>query len=121
MMIALKAKEYNTYGGGKDCADFMGMSWWNNLHKRRVENKLPSRQVFDESVRPMADDIEKNPLTTIRYLDADFASFQETVIVGDHVAINVFGENAYSFLIRDRKVAESYRKYFEFLWKMAKK
>ncbi|MFH1915700.1 MAG: helix-turn-helix domain-containing protein [Nanoarchaeota archaeon] len=118
-MIELKG-EYNTFGGGEECAKFMGISWWNNLHKRRVENKLASRQIFDESVRSIARDIEKNPLTRIKYLGAEFASFQETVIVKDHVAINVFSENAYSFLIHDAKVADSYRKYFEFLWKMAK-
>lgn len=119
-MIALKAKEYNTFGGGEDCARFMGISWWENLHKRRVEHKLSSRQVFDETVKPHAREIEKNSLTKVRYLGAEFASFQETVIVDDHVAINVFTENAYSFLIKDKQVAESYRKYFEFLWKMAK-
>jgi sugar-specific transcriptional regulator TrmB len=119
-MIGLKAKEYNTFGGGKPCVDFMGVSWWNNLHKRRVENKLPSRQVFDESVRPQAGDIEKNSLTKIRYLGSEFASFQETVIVGDHVAINVFTENPYGFLIYDPKVAESYRRYFEALWRLGK-
>lgn len=121
IMINSKAKEYNTFGGGKECADFMGMTWWINMHTRRVANKLPSRQVFDESVRGVAPPITSKPLTQARYLPAQFASFQETVIAGDYVAINVFTEPAYSFLIQDRKVADSYRKYFELLWKIAKR
>jgi HTH-type transcriptional regulator, sugar sensing transcriptional regulator len=121
IMINTKGKEYLTFGGGEECAKLMGIHWWENLHKRRVDNKLQSRQVFDESVKIIARGIESNPITQTRYLGSEFASFQETVIVGDKVAVNVFTENPYSFLIEDAKVAESYRKYFEALWSMAKK
>ncbi|RJQ18164.1 hypothetical protein C4573_00390 [Candidatus Woesearchaeota archaeon] len=119
-MISIKAKEYLTFGGGEECAKYMGITWWLNLHAKRVANKLPSRQVFDESVRKPGKDILSKPLTKIKFLAKEFAQFQETVIVGDSVAINVFTENAYSILIHDAKVAEGYRKYFELLWKKAK-
>jgi len=121
IMINSGGKEYNTFGGGPVTAQIMGFTWWLNLHKRRVENKLPSRQVFDESVRWGGKDIAKNPLTNIKYVDKEFAQFQETVISGDYVAIAVFTENPYAFLIKDKHVADSYRKYFELLWKVAKK
>ena len=121
-MINQKAKEYLTFGGGPITITVMGgMTWWLNMHERRVKNKLPSRQIFDEMVKTDAKDIEKKPLTEVRYLSKDFAQFQETVIVGDNVAINVFTESPYSFLIKDKHVAEGYRKYFEALWKIAKK
>ncbi len=121
--IMINAKgEYNTFGGGSITAEVMGLSWWLNLHKRRVENKLSSRQVFDESVRKIGGtEIEKNKLTSIKYVDKEFAQFQETVIVGHYVAIAVFTENPYAFLIKDKAVADSYRKHFELLWKVAKK
>jgi len=121
-MINQKAKEYLTFGGGPITITVMGgITWWLNMHERRIKNKLPSRQIFDEMVKPKAKDIEKKPLTDVRYLSKDFAQFQETVIVGDNVAINVFTESPYSFLIKDKHVAEGYRKYFEALWKIAKK
>ena len=120
IMINVKGKEYNTFGGGPIAAKIMGFTWWLNLHKRRVANKLPSRQVFDESVRWGGKDIKKNPLTKIRYVDKEFAQFQETVIVGNYVAIAVFSENPYAFLIKDKNVADSYRKHFELLWGIAK-
>lgn len=121
IMINAKGAEYNTFGGGNMAVEIMGLTWWENLHKRRVGNKLPSRQVFDMSVKPDASGIESNKLTKIRYVDKEFAQFQETVIVGDYVAIAVFTENPYAFLIKDRYVADSYRKHFELLWKQAKK
>ena len=118
--MASQKGEYNTFGGGKECAARMGIAWWLNIHSKRVANKLASRQVFDESVKKDAKDIESKPLTKIRYLNKEFASFQETVIVGEYVAISVFTDSPYSFLVHDPKVAESYRRYFEVLWELAK-
>lgn len=119
LMVKQKG-EYNTFGGGEECVSRMGMSWWLNIHTKRVANKLRARQVFDEGVRKDATDIESKSLTKVRYLAKEFASFQETVIVGDYVAITVFTQEPYSFLMHDHKVAESYRKYFALLWNMAK-
>jgi len=119
-LISAQAKEYLTFGGGVLVAQRMSNTWWYNLHKKRVANKLPSRQIFDATVKQMAHEIENNPITDIRYLGADFASVQETVICGNLVAITVFTENAYSFLIEDKAVAEGYKKHFELLWKQAK-
>ena len=119
-LINVKANEYLTYGGGIDVANFMDVIWWRNLHTKRRVNKLPSRQIFDKTVKPLGRGIIGMPLTKVKFLPHEFAQFQETVIVGDYVAINVFTENAYSFLIKDTKVAEGYKKYFELLWKIAK-
>jgi len=119
-LVNTNAKEYLTFGGGEDVANFMGMDWWTGLHTKRRANKLRSRQVFDKSVKALGKGIIDMPLTKIKFLPHEFAQFQETVIVGDYVAVSVFSENAYSFLIKDAKVAEGYKKYFELLWKMAK-
>ncbi len=125
LLISTKRKgsndEYLTFGGGKQCEELMGTVWWNNLHLRRIANKLPARQVFDETVRLFGKNLEKKSLSKIKYLAKEFAQFQETVIVGDKVAITVFCEHPYSFLIQDPLVSEGYRKHFELLWKNAKK
>lgn len=114
------AREYLTFGGGIDVARFMGDKWWEGLHTRRISRKLKSRQVFDETVRYFGKELSKREISKIKYLPATFAQFQETVIVNNYIAINVFSNEGYSFLIKDKKVAEGYRKYFEALWKIAK-
>jgi sugar-specific transcriptional regulator TrmB len=119
-MINVKAKEYNTFGGGYPCVEKMGETWWLNLHEKRIQNKLPARQVFDETVKEIGKHISKKPLSKVRYLTKEFAQFQETIIVGEYVAIAVFTENPYAFLIKDKSVAEGYRKHFEVLWKQSK-
>lgn len=116
-----KGKEYLSFGGGKPCEERMGTFWWNNHHIKRIENKLPSRQVFDETVKKFGTGLIKNSISKVKYLPAEFEQFQETVIVGDLVAITIFTANAYSILIRDQIVADGYKKHFELLWKSAKK
>jgi len=43
-----------------------------------------------------------------------------TMIFGDIVSINVFDEKVFIILIESKSVAESYRKYFNSLWEIAK-
>ena len=103
----------------------MGTSWWSNHHIKRIKNLLPSRQVFDKTVREFGNELVKKQISKVKYLPAEFAQFQETVIVGDLVAITLFTKNAYSVLIRDnirdKFVAEGYKKHFEILWTSARR
>lgn len=121
IMVNTSGKEYLTFGGGKECVTRMGGSWWMGIHRKRIANRLKSRQVFDETVRSIGKDIGSLPLSQVRFIGREFEQFQETVIVGDNVAITVFTERPYSFLIRDKAVAQGYRKHFEILWANAKK
>lgn len=120
LMVATPGKEYLTFGGGKECESRMGTSWWLSIHTKRLARKLPSRQVFDATVRKIGLKIRSNPLSKVRFLTKEFEQFQETVIVGDKVAIAIFTENPYAVLISDKVVADGYRKHFEVLWHQAK-
>ena len=44
----------------------------------------------------------------------------ETNIQGDRVAITVWSEEPLLFLINDKFVAESYKKFFEAMWRNSK-
>lgn len=120
IMRNTKGKEYNSFGGGKQCEDLLGEDWWKNHHLKRIANKLPARQVFDETVRKAGEWNKTQKLSKVRFLSKEYQQFQETVIVGDTVAINVFTTSPYGFLIQDKVVADGYRKHFELLWKAAK-
>ncbi len=113
--------EYNTFGGGKGVTyDIMGETWWRNLHVRRIALKLKSRQIFDASIKPFGESLNKLPYTQIRFLPQEFQQLTETVIVGEYVAVAIFTDDPYGILIHDRSAAEGYRKHFELLWKSAK-
>ena len=115
-------REYNTYGGGTRVThDVMGKTWWRNLHARRIAKKIPSRQVFDETIREFGEETNSWKITNIKFLPSEYEQLQETIILGDNVGIAIFTENPYGILIQDKTVADGYRKYFGLLWKRAKK
>jgi len=116
-----QGKEYNSFGGGKRVTyEVMGETWWENLHTKRISKGIKSRQVFDESIRKFGETLNKRKLTKIKFLSQDFEQLTETVIFGEYVAIVIFTENPYALLIKDKIVADSYRKNFELLWKKAR-
>ncbi|KYK26680.1 hypothetical protein AYK26_07280 [Euryarchaeota archaeon SM23-78] len=113
-------KEYNTFGGGSEVTyDVMGEHWWKSLHTKRIAKKIPCRQVFDETIRKFGDELNKRPLTKIKFLPKEYAQLQETIIIKDYVGIAIFTENPYGVLIKDKIVADGYRKQFEILWSKA--
>lgn len=119
-LLNSRGKEYNTFGGGTRVTyDIMGETWWKNLHAKRISKKIKCRQVFDETIRKFGEELNKKPLTKIRFLSKKFEQLQETVIIGNYVGIAIFTEHPYGLLIKDKIVADGYRKQFELLWKTA--
>ncbi|MDD5022860.1 MAG: helix-turn-helix domain-containing protein [Candidatus ainarchaeum sp.] len=114
-------KEYLTFGGGKQVTySVMGEEWWKLLHSKRILKKIPARQVFDESIREFGEELKKRPLSKVKFLSQEFEQLTETIICGNAVGIVMFTENPYGVLIRDKVVADSYRKNFKILWEKAK-
>ena len=61
------------------------------------------------------------PYASIAYLPESYASPVSTNIYGDKVAILIWGEDPVAILIKNKSVAETYKKYFDLLWRIAKK
>lgn len=63
----------------------------------------------------------EGPQTEYRLIPDKFFSLNTTHIYGNKVAILIGGTPLYGILIKSKQVADANRKYFEMLWKMAKK
>ncbi len=85
--------------------------------KRRVEKKIRTRIIFNKS-----SDIPRLPLADIRILPEKYGSPLAVNIYGDKVAIILWSkEKPFAIVIAQKEIADGYRKYFELLWRMAKK
>jgi sugar-specific transcriptional regulator TrmB len=81
------------------------------LNKSRIKVRVLTKEVKN---------ISKRSLMQIRSLP-EFISFPSaTAIYGDKVAIFVWDEPYHAILIKSKQVAESYRSFFDALWKQAK-
>jgi sugar-specific transcriptional regulator TrmB len=85
--------------------------------KRRVKEKVKVRLIYDETLKP----VKGIPLSEIKYLPVGYGSNAATNVYADKVAIIIWTEKPIAVLIKNKEVAQSYRKYFELLWNIAKK
>ncbi len=83
--------------------------------KERVSKKIHMRIVANLKIKPVT-----LPLTKIKYVPSEFNSSVSTYIFGDKVALIMWVEDPLGVIIEHKSVADSYRNYFEYLWKTAK-
>lgn len=82
--------------------------------KERVGNKINMKIVASTKIRPT-----KIPLTKIRYVPSEFNSSVSTYIFDNKVALIMWVENPLAILIEHKSVYDSYKNYFNYLWKTA--
>lgn len=83
----------------------------------RIINKIKMRIVTSQSSKGKH---PKKRLQDVRYLNLEFTNLTSTFIYDDKVAIFTWTEEPLAILIENSELAESYRNYFEILWKQAK-
>ncbi|MBI2046674.1 hypothetical protein HYT26_00725 [Candidatus Pacearchaeota archaeon] len=85
--------------------------------KRRKEKGIKTRVIFNKAEKKL-----KIPLADIKYLPQKYTSPLAVNIYGEKVAIILWSrENPIAIVIKNREISEGYRKYFELMWKVAKK
>ncbi len=82
--------------------------------QERVNKKITMRIIANIKIKPT-----KIKLTTIKYLPKEFASSVSTYLFAGKVVLIMWVENPLAVLIEHKAVYESYKNYFEYLWKTA--
>jgi len=87
--------------------------------RRRKERKIKAKIIFHKT---SDEKLPKIPLSEIRFLSEKYASPMAVNVYGDKVAVILWSrENPFAIVIKQKEIAEGYKKYFELLWKLAKK
>jgi len=87
--------------------------------KSRVKHKIKTKIIFNKINDKK---IPKIPLSEIKYLPEKYSSPLAVNIYGNKVALILWSEqNPFAIVINQKEIAEGYRKYFELMWKSAKK
>ena len=117
---ALNNGDYLIFGAPQNSIEIMGRDFWMNHNVKRKKKKIKVRMIFNESIRYHGE-ASKNKYTTIKYFDKDFEPLTEVHIQKDIVAMIVWTKEPFIFKINSKIVAESYKEYFNRMWKLAKK
>jgi len=85
--------------------------------KKRLEKKLKARIIFTKK-----EGVPKIPYTEIRFLPEKYSSPLAVNIYGEKVALILWSKtNPFAVVIKNKEMSDGYKKYFELLWKLAKK
>jgi len=85
--------------------------------KKRLKEKIKAKIIFNKEVGGKH---PKIPLSEIRYLPEKYSSPVAVNIYGDKVAIILWNkDNPFAILIKQKEIADGYRKHFELIWKIA--
>jgi len=83
-----------------------------DLNKKKIKERILAKE---------GTKIMKGKYSKIRYLPKEFNLPTITTIYGNKVAIAIFQKPYYVVLIKSKDLANTYKAFFETLWKQAKK
>jgi len=108
-----KSKEILILGASSSAFEVLPFyfKWYD---KDRVKKKIKARIIASNK-------LPKIPLSEIRYLPQKYSNPLAINIYGDKVAIILWKKPPLTIVIKEQEIADSYRKYFELMWKIGKK
>jgi HTH-type transcriptional regulator, sugar sensing transcriptional regulator len=120
LMLETDSKEYLAYGGGIKSDEVLGTAFWGLHQKNRIKKNIKAELIFSLSLKSWGNKIKRLRLTDVRYTEKVFEDLTETIICGNKVAIIIYAEKPFGFLIEEERVADSYARFFQLLWKQIK-
>ncbi len=92
-----------------------------NMNLKSAQKKQKLKILLDSSTKEtFGKDRENEKYSEFRYMPKGYISPSAIDIFQDYVYIFLWEEKPYVFMIKNERIAESFRQYFNFLWSIAK-
>jgi len=115
---SLKSGEsYYIFGASKGNDSEKVRSFYTRFNERVIDKKLKAHIIFNENARGNISNASKTG--SVKYLDQTTPA--ETLIYKDKTAIVLLNEQPLIILIKGQSVVDSFKSYFEIMWKVAKR
>lgn len=89
------------------------------FRRKREKKRIRWKVIGYEDQREVLDKERAGKNTQIRYLPVQFPVFSSTNVFNDTVAILIWSDEPIAIVIESAEVAESYKQYFNTLWRFA--
>lgn len=110
------AQTFLTMGCPKAANDLLE-GYFLEFHKKRLKNKVGMRIIYNSDARIYGELRKKMKLTQVRYLPEKFPSPHWIDIFPEAVMFVLVTANPLTIIVRDKTLADSFRSYFEIMWK----
>ena len=117
LMMTFKAGDTFLVLGAPKVANVKWEGWFLDFHKRRIQRKVKMKIVYNANAQEYGKIREKMKLTEVRYLPNNLVSPNWIDIFPDAVLFVMVLNNPIAFLVRDTELANSFRSYFDIMWK----
>lgn len=115
--IIRTGKDYIGYGPGRQIEKIL-KHYFEHFVNKRIKARIRIRLIYDEDSR---NKVKINPLSEVRYIPQEYSSRAALRIYGDKVALLLLSEEEpLAIVIKNKAIADGYRKYFEVMWKAAR-
>jgi len=92
-----------------------------NMNLKSQQKKQKLKIILDKTVKDsLGKDRKKEKYTEVKYMPKGYISPGAIDIFQDYVYIFLWEEKPFVFMIKNKRIAESFKHYFNFLWKIAK-
>lgn len=95
-------------------------AFFNFFHQRRSQMKVPARLLFNENNRPYGQLKKKYRPVQVRYMPENVITPSWTSIYENEMLIGIMGERPVALFTKNKQMADSFRNYFELMWKLGK-
>jgi len=91
-------------------------------HKKRIKQKVQDRVIFSRGELKRGVELGKKKFTKIKFFPAGYDPKISVNIYGDKIGMIIWydTDNPVCIKIRNKRAAESFRNYFEFMWNQSK-
>tara|TARA_Y100000310_G_scaffold166291_1_gene166007 strand:+ start:350 stop:1084 length:735 start_codon:yes stop_codon:yes gene_type:complete len=91
-----------------------------DVNKVSKQKKHKFRMILDNRKNKFFEQRKREKWGQIRFMEKGFRSPAAIDIFQEYVFILLWEETPYAFIIKNRNIADGFRVYFDFLWRMAK-
>lgn len=122
LMMTFKAGDILLVLGAPKVANEKWEGWFLDFHKRRIARKVGMRIIYNNDAREFGKVRTRMKITEVKYMPNNLSSpnwidiFPEAVLF-----VMLVDKNPIAFLIRDKSLSDSFRSYFNLMWKLAKR
>ena len=122
-ILRSKAKEFLAYGSSRSSFEIIP-AFMDEWHKKRIKQKVIMKILYNNT-REAREKVKTKPEslkhTKYKFMPIELESPTATIIYGGKVILQSWTKNPFAVLIEDAQMAENQKRYFEELWKIAKR
>lgn len=111
--------EYNVFGSKGDIKTFLG-PYFKIYQKTKAKYRIKSRLIVEEDA--WNKNLAKEYIGKARFITSNTSGPTDTFVYNDKVILFIWKEDPpFAVLIKNKSAAQSYKSYFELLWRGARK